>query len=119
MKQREALGQFQKENQKRLAGKIREYRKRYLDTQKERDSLYEDYADGRMDAQEYRIRADWMTEQMKELSERADEAEKEYDRLQEVSGKAKEEMKQIIRYAHIEELTQEVVDVFIRRGDRL
>ena len=29
--------------------------------------------------------------------------------------KAEADMKQIIRYSHIEELTQEVVDTFIRR----
>lgn len=114
-KQRGALEEFQNENLKKLERKVREYRKQYRDAGKKRDILYEDYAAGRMNAQEYRSRADQLTEQIGELTEKADKAEAEYSSLEEASEKAKEDMKQVIRFSHLEELTQEVVDVFIRR----
>ena len=49
IRQRGALEQFQKEALERLFAKGREYRKEYRDVQRERDSLYENYAFGQMD----------------------------------------------------------------------
>ena len=49
------------------------------------------------------------------LSVAEEETAGKLERLEEEQRKAKEDMKQIIRYAHIEELTQEVVDVFIKK----
>ena len=83
--------------------------------QRERDSLYESYAFGQMDAQEYRSRADRLTARMEELSGRIQEVEEEHGQMEEEAGRDKQDMKQIIRYSHLETLTQEVVDVFIRK----
>lgn len=39
----------------------------------------------------------------------------EYDKMEEETSKNKQDMKQIIRYSHSEELMQDVVDVFIKK----
>ena len=44
-----------------------------------------------------------------------EEATQKLVRLEDEYQKIEEDMKQIIRYSHIAELTQEVVDTFIRR----
>ena len=41
--------------------------------------------------------------------------EAEQSWMEEAAGRDKQDMKQIIRYSHLETLTQEVVDVFIRK----
>lgn len=115
IRQRRALEQFQKENLERLAGRGRECRKEYHDMQRERDSLYESYAFGQMDAREYRSRADRLTARMEELSGRIQEVEEEHGQMEEETNRDKQDMKQIIRYSHLETLTQDVVDVFIRK----
>ncbi len=56
-----------------------------------------------------------LTEQLSSLSVLVEEAIEKLDRLEDEYQKAEEDMKQIIRYSHIEELTQEVVDTFIKR----
>lgn len=115
LRQRGALEQFQKGALERLARKGREYRKEYHDVQRERDALYERYAVGQMDAQEYRSRVDELTSQMVELSIKIQEVETEHSRIEVEASTDKQNMKQIIRYSHLETLTQEVVDVFIQR----
>ena len=115
IRQRGALEQFQKEALERLFAKGREYRKEYRDVQREMDSLYENYAFGQMDAQEYRNRVDELNARMKELFGRIQEVEAEHIQLGEEAGRDKQDMKQIIRYSHLEALTREMVDVFIRK----
>ena len=52
---------------------------------------------------------------MEELSGKIQEADRERSRIEEEADRDKQDMKQIIRYSHLETLTQEVVDAFIRR----
>lgn len=115
LRQRGDLEQFQKRILEELAGKAREYRKQYHGMQKEKDSLYENYADGQMDAREYRCSADQLDGQMEELAGKIKAVETEQDRGEEEAGKVIQDMKQIIHYLHLEELTQEVVDAFIKK----
>lgn len=115
LRQQEALGRFQKDALEELDRKRKGYRKQYYTIRKERDGLYERYAAGQMDAQEYRARTDDLTSQMEELSDKADGVVAEYECLKEEKGKNKQDMKQIIRYSHLEELTQDAVDVFIKK----
>lgn len=115
IRQRRDLEQFQKEAMEKLARKGRGYRKEYQDVQKEKDAMYERYAAGQMDAREYRSRVDELSGRMVELSGKIQEAEREYSQIEEEAGRDKQDMKQMIRYSHLETLTQEVVDVFIRR----
>nr|WP_300775951.1 recombinase family protein [uncultured Acetatifactor sp.] len=115
IRNRGMLGQFQKEILEELGRKKTEYGKQYHEIQKERDALYEGYAEGQMDAKEYRERIDRLTRQMGELSGKIQETEAEYSRMKGEMYRDKQDMKQIIRCSHMETLTQEVVDVFIRK----
>lgn len=115
IKQRESLERFQKEELQKL-GKDREnFRKQYRDVQKEKDTLYELYASGQMDAACYRHKADESALQMQELSCKMEETERQYSWIEEEYERPKQDMKQIIRLARMEELTQEAVDIFIKK----
>jgi len=96
---------------KRVAG----YRTEKKETQKQKDLLYERYASGEMSRESYRKKADGLSEQIANLSVKESEASRELLQLEEEYQKLEEDMKQIIRYSHLEELTQEVVDIFIKR----
>ena len=76
---------------------------------------YESYACGRVSAESYRQKADSIKEQTIQLSAEADAQGEELEQLREEYRRAEEDMKQIIRYSHLEMLTQEVVDIFIKK----
>ena len=119
-RQREALEKFQRKRLAGVAKKERDYRKQYRDMEKERDYLYEQYAAGEMDAEGYRDRADQLTGQMEELSGRIVKAKAERCRIMKEAEGSKDDMEPVIRCSHLETLTGEAADVFIRiKGWRL
>lgn len=115
IRQRENLEQALRELSGGLNGirKKCEMQSRELSGQK--SAFYAEYTGGKMSAEEYRRRADAIDEQMQELSQQQTEAERRYEWAAEASRKDKEDMKQIIRFSHLEELTQEAVDIFVKR----
>lgn len=115
MKQRESLEQFQKEEWNRQKKELGDYRTRYRSLQSEKDTLYEMYAMKQISAGEYRIRVDGITLQIQELSCKMEEMELASDRLKEEYARPKLNMKEIIRFSLMEKLTQEAVDVFIKK----
>ena len=56
-----------------------------------------------------------MAERFVSLAVKETDAAQKLDELQNEYQKAEEDMRQIIRYSHIEELTQEVADTFIKK----
>lgn len=115
MEQRDAMEQYQQETLEGLSKRSMEYKKQYRDIQREKDYLYEIYATGGITAEEYRSRADSLAGQLEELEGKIAAIEADENQMREEFHKSKEDMKQIIRYAHMNELTQEAVDVFIRK----
>ena len=115
IKQRESLEQFQKEEWNRLNKELGNYRTQYRSLQTEKDTLYENYAVKQIEAGEYRSRADGIALQMQELSCKIEEAELAFGRLTEEYNQPKQDMKEIIRFSQMEKLTQEAVDVFIKK----
>lgn len=115
LKQRETLNQVQEIKIKKLAIEKRKNEGELRSVQKEKDFLYESYANGQIDAKEYCAKADQLDEQMKALSNRIDMLVSEYNSLENEIAKGKHDMKQIIRYAHLDELTKEAVDAFIKK----
>ena len=113
LKQREALRKFRMESLEGLARKAGEYRKQYGSLQGEKDLLYESYAAGQMDAAEYRGNADRLAGRMSDLLSKIKEVEAERRRMNEEGHL--QDMKQVIRCSRLEELTQEAVNVFIRK----
>ena len=63
----------------------------------------------------YRMETAQITDQLSDLSEKINEKTSKLMKLEDEYQKIDEDMKQIIRYSHIEKLTQEVVDTFIKR----
>ena len=115
IKQRESLEQFQKEEWNRLNKELGNYRTQYQSLQTEKDTLYENYAVKQIEAGEYRSRADGIALQMEELSCKIEEAELAFGRFTEEYNRPKQDIKEIIRFSQMEKLTQEAVDVFIKK----
>lgn len=114
-KENRNLVSFQKSCITRLEKKITEGRSRKKQLQAEADALYESYALGTVQAASYRQKADGIKEQVALLAAEEETYGKELERLWEEYRRAEEDMKQVIRYSHLEVLTQEVVDIFIKR----
>ena len=114
-KESQNLISFQKSCIARLEKKSAECRGRQKQLQAEADSLYENYALGSVQAVSYRQKADKIKEQISLLSAEEKRYREELEQLQEESRRTEEDMKQVIRYSHLELLTQEVVDTFIKK----
>lgn len=115
MRQKENLFIFQKAGIHALKKKLDGYRQEKKQVGAEKDTLYEKYALKELPVVEYQIKARELTERIFSLSVLEEEAAVKLAGLENEYQKAEEDMKQIIRYSHIEELTQEVVDIFIKR----
>ena len=115
LRQRELLEQFQEKRLKELSVKRKDCKKQFYATQKEKDSLYESYANGQMDATTYRANADQLAEHMEVLSDKIDEIESEYSGIEEGRDRDKWNMKQIIHNFGLTALNREVVDTFIEK----
>ena len=114
-KENQSLVSFQKSCITRLEKKIAECRGRKKQLQTEADALYESYAFGSLQGASYRQKADGIKEQIALLKTEEETYGKELERLREEYRGAEEDMKQVIRYSHLEVLTQEVVDIFIKK----
>lgn len=115
MKQKENLFSFQKASIFALKKKLDGYRQEKKQVQAEKNALYEKYALTKLPAAEYQRKAKELTENLSSLSVAEKEIAEKLAGLENEHQKAEEDMKRIIRYSHIEELTQEVVDAFIKR----
>ena len=114
-RQEKNLHMFQKS---RIAEIKKKLEAMYHDKKQAQDSkvaLYESYADGGMAAEEYRKEADRLDQQVVLLSQQIYDGEEELFKLEAENEKLEEDMKQVIRYSHMEKLTQELVDVFIKK----
>lgn len=78
-------------------------------------ALYENYADGGMASEEYRKEADRMDQQTVLLDQQIHDGEEELLKLEVENEGLEEDMRQVIRYFHMEKLTQELVDIFIKK----
>ncbi len=114
-KQKESLRSFQKACIEKLEKELAENRNQRELLSQEKADLYESYALGEMDAVSYREKAEEMTEQNALLSVREKELLNELEGVREEFQKIEEDMRQIIRFSHMEKLTQEAVDTFIKR----
>lgn len=115
IKERKSLEWFQEGALEEFGNRVSQCRKEYQRIQEEKDSLYISYAAGKTGVQEYRDKAGYLEEKLREVVCQIEAAEAKYNRMEEELQKDKQEMKQIVRFAHLEELTQEVADVFIEK----
>lgn len=114
-KQGKNLEQFQKAWLEACKRKWEENQTQLRKMTLERNGLYESYRLNEYTAEEYRCITDELDKEILSLEKRIQETKEQYNQAEEAYRQKKEDMKQIIRYLHIEELTQEVVDVFIKK----
>lgn len=115
LKQKQNLTSFQKAGILCLKKKQEEFKVAVKQARVEKDMMYENYALGGLTEEEYQKRANELAEQISLLSVKEDDTASKLAVLESEYQKAEEDMKQIIRYSHIEALTQDVVDTFIRK----
>lgn len=115
IEQKEKLAAYQKSNRDSLKRKISDSRKDREKLQSETDKLYEDYAEGKIRANEYREKADSMKEKIFLLADEEKRAGEELAKVHEEYDRLAEDMKTIIRYSRLETLTQEAADAFIKK----
>ena len=115
MKQNESLSSFQRAGIQSLKKKLEKCRQEQKQIRAEKDNLYEQYALKAISSEKYQKRSNELTERLSSLSVKESDTAGKLSGLESEYQKAEADMKQIIRYSHIEELTQEVVDTFIRR----
>ena len=113
--QEKSLHMFRKarvmEIRKQLENLHRE-RKQAMDS---KEGLYERYAAGGMMPEEYRKEADGLDRQTGLLKRQIHDGEEEILKLEEECERLEADMKQVIRYSHMEKLTQELVDTFVKK----
>lgn len=114
-KESQSLSAFQKSYIAKLERTIAECQSRKKQLQAEADALYESYAFGALEAVAYRQKADSIKKQLSQLSEKEEQCGKDLEQVREEYSRTEEDMKQVIRYSHLEVLTQEVVDTFIKK----
>lgn len=114
-KQKESLRSFQKACMEKLEKELVENRNQRELLSQEKADLYEGYALGEMDAVSYREKAERLAEESNFLSAREKELLEEIEGINEELRKTDEDMRQIIKFSHMERLTQEAVDAFIKR----
>ena len=115
VKESQSLACFQKSYIAELEKKTAECQNRKKQLQVEEGILYERYALGTLQAALYRQKADSIKEQLSRLLAEEERYGKELEQVREEYSRTEEDMKQVIRYSHLEVLTQEVVDVFIKK----
>lgn len=113
--QEKNLHMFQKSRIAEIKKKLEVLHQDKKQTQDSKVALYESYADGGMAAEEYRREADRLEQQTALLGQQIHDGEEELLKLEVENERLEEDMKQVIRYSHMEKLTQELVDVFIKK----
>ncbi len=115
VKEKEELVSFQQTENFKLKKKIEEYQGDIKQTEAERGQIYEKYAFGEFSEEEYQKKVKEIENKKQLLSEKQKELVLKFDRLEEEYRKTEADMKQMIRYSHMEKLTQEIVDIFIKK----
>ena len=91
----------------------REYHDRKRSAEKRLAGLYEQYSSGELTSGEYMDKKTETASELAECDKKESEKWEEYYEYQEKLKKLESDMKNIIRFSHIETLTEEVVETFI------
>ncbi len=113
--QKKSLGMLQKSRIREIRKKLEELQQEKKNAQDSKETLYESYAAGDMTPEEYRREADRLNQQAALLDQQVHDREEELLRLEAEKERLEEDMKLVIRYSHMEELTQELVGAFVKK----
>lgn len=95
--------------------KLRDLEALQRQLQAEKDTLYEKYALEHKAPEEYKRKNSSLTEQIASLSVEIAKRQEELEVVEADNQRIAEDMKQIIRYSHMEELTEELLDTFVKK----
>lgn len=110
VRQKDNLTLFQKAGMRALQKKLEKYRQEKRQIQAEKDGLYEKYALRGILVGEYRKRTEELDERLDFLDGKVEEDTGKLTELEKECRKMEDDMEQVVRYAHVEELTREVVE---------
>lgn len=113
--QEKNLHMFQQSRIAEIKKKLKDLHQGKKQEQDIKVALYESYADGDMAPEEYRREADGLEQRAILLSQQIHDGEEELLRLEAENERLDEDMKLVIRYSHMEKLTQGLVDVFVKK----
>lgn len=113
--QEKGLSAFQKSRIKEIRKQLEILHQEKKQAQDSKETLYERYAAGGITPEEYRREADGLDGQAASFDRQIRDREEELLRLEEECERLEADMKQVIRYSHMEELTQELVDTFVKK----
>lgn len=113
--QEKCLRTLQKSRLGTIKNQISGLKREQEQTQFSKGRAYEEYAAGGMMPDEYRKRADELNRQAERISGQIHDRRKQLLILETEMERLDTDMKQIIRYSHMEELTQKLTDTFINR----
>lgn len=115
VKQRKNLISFQKAYIYVLKKKLAQYRQEIRQIQAQKDNLYERYALKEFSVGEYQKKSKNLTDKLDPLCVLEEEEKKKLDQILMEYQDDVEDMRQVIQYFHIEELTGDVVNAFIKK----
>ena len=113
--QEKSLHMFQKARIMEIRKKLENLHQERKQAQDSKEALYERYAAGGMTPEEYRREADGLDQQTDLLKRQIHDGEEEILKLEEECERLEADMKQVIRYSHMEKLTQKLVDTFVKK----
>lgn len=106
---------FQKARSMEIRKQLKNLHQERKQALESKEALYERYAAGGMTPEEYRREADGMDQQDGLLKRQIYDGEEEILKLEEECERLEADMKQVIRYSHMEKLTQELTDTFVKK----
>ncbi len=115
IKQKENIVAFQEWDIYMLKKKLEEYKKEKKQVQVKKDDLYERYALMECSVTEYQKEEKKLEELLVSLSLKERETMLRLTEIEHEYQKTKEDIEQMMGYSYIKELTQEVVDTFIKK----
>lgn len=82
--------------------------------QKKKDQVYEKYAAGKTSSQKYQLEAQEIDQKVLKLRDKTENLNEQLNQMEDEYYTEVDSVKNLIRYSHIESLTQEIVDTFIK-----
>lgn len=113
--QEKSLNMFQKSQSVEIRKQLQNLHREKKLAQDLKEVIYEKYAVGALTPKEYRREADKLEQQADLLKQKIHDGEEELLQLKEERERLKTDMKQVIRYSHMEKLSQELVDTFVKK----
>lgn len=115
VKQKEILFSFQRACLRSLKKKLENCRQEQKQIFAQKDNLYEQYALKTISGGEYQKRSNELTERLSALSVKESDAVRGLEVSESEYRTAGADIKQMIRYLHMEKLTREMAEIFIRK----